>query len=269
MARKSLSLVMKAIEKELQDFPAQTAFLNDLIKSIELDAQKDHRKGSASYKPSSMTCIRQMFYIKTGAETDPYIKRSFQNIGICNNGTDTHLRIQSAVLRMKDNGIDCEYINVAEFVRQRNLTDLEIIQEPDFEHGEFETKLYHKNLQLSFLCDGIIKYKNVYYVLELKTESSNKFWARNGVDESHYNQGTCYSLAFGIDQVIFVYISRDTYDMKSFMFNVTDEMKADIIGLITNCDNYVTENKVPPKPADPPKKSCMYCEFRERCGKDL
>ena len=67
--------------------------------------------------------------------------------------------------------MDCEYINVADFVRSRNLDYLEIKKEPNPDAGEYETKLYHKDLNISFLCDGIIRYKDHYYILELKVKT--------------------------------------------------------------------------------------------------
>ena len=131
-----------------------------------------------------------------------------------------------------------------------------------------ETKLYHKELNMSFMCDGIIKYKGRYYILELKTENSYKFMNRKDVDPSHYNQGTAYSLALGIDQVLFVYISRDILDMKAFMFNVTDEMRDNLLEYIYECDGYIERQITPPKPENITRKACTYCGYREQCKKD-
>ena len=165
---------------------------------------------------------------------------------------------------MKNNGIDCEYINVADFVRQRNLDYLEVVEQKGM-----ETKLFNKTLNMSFLCDGIIRYKGKYYILELKTESSYKWQGRKGVDPKHYAQGTAYSLVFKIDEVMFVYINRDILDMKAFMFKPTDEMRGDLVNKILECDNYVAEGKVPPKPVDVPKSSCEYCSYRATCRSEI
>ena len=214
-----------------------------------------------------MHCIRQMAYIVLGKQMDD-VGESYIGVGICNSGTDIHQRIQQAVLDMKDNGMDCEYVNVADFVKSRNLDYLDIVKEPDFGAGDYETKLYHKELNMSFLCDGIIKYQGKYYILELKTENATKFYNRTNVNEAHYNQATAYSVAMGLADIMFVYISRDTLDMKSFLFTPTDEMKQDLIGLITNCDSYVKKLKIPPKPMTVDKKTCEYCNFKTQCRKD-
>ena len=262
MARNSLKNVCRLIDATKTTLPPEQDFLNDLKRSIELEADKYSGIPSKTYKPSGMNCIRASYYQLTGAEPDKE-SSNYTLVGICNSGTDIHVRIQTAVSQMKQNGMDCEYIDVAAFVNQRELTDLDIVSK-----NGMETKLYHKKLNLSFMCDGIIKYKNHYYILELKTENSYKFVNRKDVDPSHYNQATAYSLAFDIDQVLFVYISRDVLDMKAFMFNVTENMKQDLIGYITECDGYVERKITPPKPEDVSKKSCSYCMYKSYCRKD-
>lgn len=259
MARQSFKNICRLIDCAKEEVAPEQSFLGDLKRSIEITNSKNSRAPSKTYKPSSMTCMRNMWYQVTGYPQDegytPYTL-----IGICNSGTDIHERTQKYVDDMKNNGFDCEYINVADYVKQRNLDYLEIVDQKGM-----ETKLYHKTLNMSFLCDGIIRYKNKYYILELKTESSFKWQERRGVDPKHYAQGTAYSVAFKIDQVIFVYINRDILDMKSYIFEPTQEMKDEMINKILECDNYVKENKLPPIPENVPKSSCTYCSWRNSC----
>ena len=258
----SLHEKLAVIKEEPQSDHVARDFLNDLKRAIELVNEADSRPPSKTYKPSSMACIRNMYYQVSGAEQDagatPYTL-----VGICNSGTDIHDRTQRYVEAMKDLGYDCEYVDVGDYVREHGLDRIEIISKQGM-----ETKLYHKTYNMSFLCDGIIKYKGKYYILELKTESSYKWQKREGVDPKHYAQGTAYSIAFDIDQVIFVYINRDILDMKAFMFEPTKEMKRGLISRILKCDGYLQEGKLPPKPKDVLKSTCQYCSYRERCKKD-
>lgn len=262
MARQSLKNVCRLIDSVKETLPPEQDFLNDLKRSIELTADKDQRLPSKTYKPSGMNCIRASYYQVSGIQPDES-SSSYSLVGICNSGTDIHVRIQTAVSLMCLNGIDCYYVDVVEFVKQRNLDYLDIISQ-----NGMETKLYHKKLNMSFMCDGIIKYKNHYYILELKTESSFKFINRKSVDKSHEHQGTAYSIAFGIPEVLFVYINRDVLDMKAFMFVPTDEMKQELIGYIEECDGYVARQIAPPKPENVSKKACGYCIYKSQCKKD-
>lgn len=263
MARNSMKNICRLLDSVNKEVPVERDFLNDLKRSIEMTEDKYKRKPSQTYKPSGMQCIRNMYYQVSGTEQDNG-SSNYTLIGICNSGTDIHDRTQKAIMLMKDNGIDCEYIDVAEYVKSRNLDYLDIVSKT----GN-ETKLYHKELNISFLCDGIIRYKGHYYILELKTENSYKWQIRQGVDEKHFNQGIAYSLAFGIDEVIFVYISRDILDMKAFMFNVTDEMKKSLLDKINDCNGYVERQITPPKPENITNKICAYCSYKNTCKKEM
>lgn len=259
MARNALKNIFRMIEATQETMPVEKAFLADLQRSIEMSAIKESRKPSQTYKPSSMNCIRNMWYQVTGAEPD-MSDTNYSFVGICNSGSDIHERVQKAVTQMQDNGIDCEYVDVADFVKSRGLTDIDIVDKQGM-----ETKLFHKTLNMSFLCDGIIRYKGKYYILELKTEASFKWTERKGVDPKHYNQGIAYSVAFGLDNVIFVYISRDVLSMKSYLFEVDDDMRMGLIGRIEECDEWVRKLQIPPKPDNLPKATCTYCNYRSMC----
>ena len=252
--------ILNLIDSVTEELPVEQCFLNDLERAIELEDASSDYVPSRTYKPSGMRCMRENYYIITGVEPEKE-ERNYTNIGICNSGSDIHERIQTAVANMKKFDMDCEYVDVAEFVNLRHLDYLEVKGKQGV-----ETKMYHKNMNMSFLCDGIIKYKKKYYILELKTETANKFWKRTGVDKGHYNQATAYSIALGIDNVLFVYISRDMLEMKSFMLEVTDDMKNNLLSYIETCNQYIADKKVPPALDD--KRKCGYCNYKKQCRKD-
>lgn len=261
MARNSLKSVCRLIQTVQEEIPTEKQFLNDLKRSIELNDKKDIRKPSKTYKPSSMNCIRNMYF-----QVQCYEVENESNsvlVGICESGSDRHERVQNAVSRMIENGIDCEYVDVADYVKSRNLDYLDIVAK----QGN-ETKLYHKELNMSFLCDGIIRYKGKYYILEIKTETIQKWYNRTSFDEKHRNQGIAYSNALKLDNVIYLYINRDNCDMKAFMYTVSDEDRQSLVDKINNCQSYVDKNEIPPKPieATDNKKFCAYCNYRKYCN---
>ena len=49
------------------------------------------------------------------------------------------------------------------------------------------------------------------------------------------------------------------------MLHVTDKMKQDLVGKITECDGYVERMICPPKPEDVSRKACAYCNYAELC----
>lgn len=263
MSRSSLKNVMRLIDVANNELPIEKQFLQDLTVSIEKNAENNTHKPSQTYKPSSMNCTRQMTYQILGAEPEKS-KTSYQLEGICESGTDRHIRIQQAIEKIKDIlNVDCLYIDVEEFVKQRNLSDLEVVSK-----SGMETKLYNKKYNMSFMCDGIIKYKTKYFIFEFKTETADKFYRRTDVDENHYNQATAYALNFGINDVLFVYENRNTLDKKAYIRHVTPEMKEELVGKIEYCDSYAKQLKVPPKPETVSKKACSYCAYKTRCEGD-
>lgn len=262
MARNSLKNVMRLIDAANNAAPVESLFLMDLKRCIELTEMQNSRPPSKTYKPSSMKCIRNMFYQVTGADQDDTIP-SYTLVGICNSGTDIHARVQSYMTQMKSCGIDCEYVDVGEFVKMRGLSDIEVVSK-----SGWETKLYHKKYNMSFLTDGIIRYQGRYYIVEIKTETSYKWGTRKGVDPVHMDQATAYSIAFGIDDVLFLYITRDTVDIKTFMFHVDSDRKQALVGKIDTCNGYVESQMIPPMPSDVDRKTCEYCSYKGRCRKD-
>lgn len=238
-------------------------FLKDLKWSIEETERKNSFKPTTCYKPSSMTCIRNMYYQATGTDPDPSTT-DYCLVNICNSGSDIHVRLQKEVEDMKTNGIDCEYIDVGDYITTNNIPDVIVRGK-----SGMETKLHHERYNMNFMCDGVIKYKGEYYILELKTETSRKWMSRLDVDDSHKDQATAYSLSLGLEKVLFIYVNRDFLDMKSFMLTVTDEMRQALVNKITTCDSYVNSKTVPPKPFDLQPSQCKYCIYKSTCKKDL
>lgn len=261
MSRNSLKNVAKLIDIANNEVSIEKQFLTDLKNSIE-KANNEPYKPSQTIKPSSFNCVRNAYYQLIGVEPEQS-KATYNLAGICESGSNRHLDMQRNIIKMKDIlGIDIDYIDIEEFVKSRNLTDLEIR-----EKQEIETKLYNRKYNMSFMTDGIIKYKSKYFIFEFKTETADKFYKRQGVDESHINQAIAYSLNFRLDNVIFLYENRNTMDLKCYLFNVTDEMRKDMIDKIEKTLKFAKEKQVPPKPIDVTKKTCSYCVYKNQCRK--
>ncbi len=262
MSRASLKSVSRLIDIANDEKPVNEQFLTDVCRSIELESEKHWGIPSKTFKPSGMRCPRDNYYTLMGVEPDKG-STSHNMIGIVNSGSDIHERMQSAISKMKDNGIDCEYVSVPDFIESRGLTDL-VIRE---QYG-YETKLYNTKYNISFMLDGIIKYRGKYYILEIKTETSNKWYSRDGVDKKHHNQGIAYSLNMGLSDVMFLYIDRDMFNKKAYIFHVTDDMRKGMIEYIETVNGYVERQIVPPKPKDIAKNICTYCGYQTQCRKD-
>lgn len=245
----------------IQDYAIR--FIDDLYGTIKQVETKNSHPTSRKFKPSSMKCPRNMQYQIMGVEPETdLINPSMVRIGEC--GTDSHLRLQKWICKMKEYGYDCEYVNVAEFVKSRNLTDLEIVKEPTGD--DMETKLYNKKYNISFMCDGIIKFFNRYFILEIKTESTYKNAKRTAMAEEHIPQICAYYLSFKIPDIMMLYEDRDTCNHKAYSLTVNDQMVWDnVLSKIEEVNSCVEQGTI----ATPLKSNnCKYCNYKHQCRKD-
>jgi CRISPR/Cas system-associated exonuclease Cas4 (RecB family) len=262
MSRQTLKNIYRMIEEATKEIPLEESFVADINVAIQKLDEQNTKLPSTSYNPSSLVCVRNMYFKATNAPQDER-KASPELIGMGEVGTYRHERLQRAISEMRRFGIDCEWISVSDFIESRKLTDLEVVGQDGF-----ETLVHHKRLNMRFKCDGIIRYKGQYFILEIKTESIYKWQNRQGVAEEHVAQGVAYSTAFGINQVMFLYENRDTCAKKAYILEVTDEMKMnEVIGKIEEADYYVKKLVPPPKPTDLPRNACTYCPYKTECQK--
>lgn len=262
MGRTNLMSMLKNASQPKIDYGKK--FCNDFIFSIESLAKKNSRPPTPTLKPSSLRCLRSGFFQMVQA---PYTdSSSYSLIGICEGGTFIHEMVQSKVTRMEELGIEWQYINVADYVRENNL-NLEILKECNFEKGEYETKLQHNGYKVRFLADGILKYRDKYFILEIKSISSNGFFKLKEVPEKYKTQAVSYSVLLGIDTVLFLFVDRDLFNMKTFEYTPTAEEKAEWklnLEYVTEC---VEKRVVPNKPINADAKFCAYCNYKSVCNK--
>lgn len=251
-------LIANSTKKEV-DIP--TSFIADFKYTIIQKNEEDYQKPTPTYKPSSLRCIRNMYFQRAETDIDKLVVNP-SIVGIAESGTDRHERIQYWITQMEKYISDFKWLSVRDY-----LTESGLIEEFDIvSEGKFETKLHHKKLNLRFLCDGLIEYKGHKYILEIKTETSSKWFNRNSVNEAHKEQAVAYATMFNINDVMFMYENRDFCDWKVFIFHVTNEMKKTlVIDPILLCEQYVEAQQVPPIPDNAGDSLCKYCDYKLLC----
>lgn len=232
------------------------SFFNELVRTIQ--NCEEVREPSKAYKPSSLGgCLRNVYFQMTGAKLDG-IPTDYCSIGICESGTDRHETLQKYVARMSEFGFDCEWVDVEEYVNTFKPEGTKVIRKQGM-----ETKCFNEKYNLRFLCDGIVKYKGKYYILEIKTESTYKFSNHDEPHPAHKVQAATYSLAFGINDVIFLYENRDNTTKKAFLYEVSDADRQSVVDKIKYCDECIEKQTPPPKTTN--KKDCTYCDYKKHC----
>ena len=234
------------------------SFLAQLSYTIE-NSQEEHIP-SKTFKPSSLRCMRAAVMQVLGLQVDD-TKQSETSIGVTSAGTFIHQDIQRYCTLMKS----CGYVNVGDYVREKKLP-LIIRREANFENGEYETKLYSREYNISFLCDGIIKHEDDYYILEIKSINSQGMYKLDGVPEKYKTQATAYSQLLSIPKVLFLFVNRDLFNKKTFLFSPTREEIRNFWENIKYGNDCVKNNIIPPMPKESGNKFCQYCEYRKTCG---
>ena len=260
MVSKSLKNIHNLIKAANEQIPVNQAFLNDLVTTIcKCDVS---RPPSSTYKPSSLNCIRNMYYqiMQAPVNEQPADETL---IGMADIGTHRHDFLQRHIAKMQEFGIDCEWVEVDKYVEQNcQHTGTTVSHKCGNEY-----KCFNEKYNLSFLCDGIIKYKGVYYILEIKTEDGYKWHNRHDVDDKHKSQACCYSLCFDIPRILFIYENRNTCQKKSFIYQPKPhEIEENVTLKIAKCNEYVKDCITPPKTEN--KRDCAYCRYIEICKKE-
>lgn len=255
MATSAKKTLISLIKAKMDDLPVEDSFVTEFKQTVS--KCNPPRKGSNYYKPSSMNCDRAMYYIATGVEPDDVLPE-YNSVRITECGSSSHERIQYYVSKMRDKGFECDWIDPEWYVKMKGLDYLKVTDKK-----EFETKFLDTRYNLSFLCDGIIRYKGKYYILEIKTETDYKNQSRTQADAKHRNQSVCYALSLNINDIIWLYESRNICEVKCYHTVVTEEEKDEIAMRIEFVDNCVNSHKVPDKCSN--LNTCQYCSYKAIC----
>ena len=269
--RKLGKLVTASVKKQ----PLNKAFLTDVMSAIEVLDRKGRRMPSRTYKPSSMVCMRQMYYMVTGEKPDES-RTDYASVGMADTGTRRHVAIQDAIAAMAEMGYDWKYLDVEEYLREKQAhgkcLDVQVVGKRGV-----ETQLRHKTLNISFMCDGIVRYipSGEDFLFEFKNQISFKYGhddkqpcavAKSHVDDAHEDQVCTYCMALDLNRALVLYENRDNCNLECpEVFEVTDEMKQARVDKILECDSYV-ERQVPP-PMHHDKKPCRWCQYQTACKK--
>lgn len=245
--------------KQAQENKVAEQFIEDLTYTIEEEDRGSVRTPTQSFKPSGISgCTRSLYYQLTGVAPDD-TDAGVNLVGICESGTDRHERIQNYIAKMSKHDINCEWLDVGEYLKENKVTDPQVISKI----GN-ETKLYSKKYNMRFMCDGLIKYNGEYYIVEIKTESTHKFNRHTDAWADHKLQATCYSMTIGVPKVIFIYEDRDNCTKKGYLVEITELMKNRIESIIDYVNNFVLNKEVPPRELD----KCKYCDYQNQCRRD-
>ena len=261
--RKLINLVDQAVIEQ----PVNKAFLSDVMRAIEKNDSEGRRKPSQWYKPSSFVCLRNMYFTRIGETPDPG-RTEYTGVGMADTGTRRHVAIQEVLMKMEGMGFDWRYLDVEEYLKRKQAEGKCLDVEVKGKMGA-ETRLFHKVLKMSFMCDGIIQRISTgeYFLFEFKNQISFKYSGKQAVDDEHIHQVTAYCESLDLEKVFVLYENRDCCELEvPEVLEVTKKMKQElVVDKIMTCESYVERLIPPPKHTD--KKPCRWCSYQTACEK--
>lgn len=259
MAGNAYGDILKMIKEAEKAKTPGEEFVADLNRYIQLSKPK--HTPSKTIKPSSLGgCFREQWLMLQGAEQDVGKLEKPEDITIQQSGNDRHNRLQNSCQDAHNFNIPIVWCDpVEEAQRAYNMGIRTIIKRRD---GN-ELLCYNEDYHCNFKCDGIIKYKDVKYILEIKTEEYYKFNTRIAPEPKHEFQAALYCLCFGIERVMFLYEDRNLTFRKGYAITVSEEFKNTVKQRIIHLLSYDKAKIVPPKEKD----KCTYCHYKQACKK--
>jgi len=262
MGRKLLVDMIKQASKKT-DIAGE--FINDLNYAIPKYEEMNERKPSPYFKPSSIRCIRcGVFQVLGATPTNTEVTPNL--VGITQGGSAIHENIQRSLVEFPSAGLmqNWKYVDVVDYIKENKL-DLEIIKPCDFANGEYETKIFSEEYQIRCLLDGVLQYKDKYVILEIKSINSSKFFKMKDVLDKHKAQAISYSMLMQIPDVLFLYVDRDLYNKKTFLYTPSAQEKGKWLNNINYGLECVKNKKIPAMPVVEDKDFCTYCAYKKLC----
>ena len=262
MSRKSLINLIKEPPQDLND-----NFLRHISNGIEYLYNKKGHKSTPTFKPSSLNCQRQMYYMRKGVEAIDD-KATYSGIGVAQTGTDRHEDIQNILIELNETEGDWKYVDVETYVELQKAQGKCLDLEMDYKKGN-ECHFIDNRLHLSFMCDGILLYKPTgeYYLFEFKNQASMKARSKKCIDASHINQTLCYCLCFNLNKVVMLYEDRDICQLYCPpIVEYSQAQKDTMEKFLLDTEEMVRNNFLPLMSNNP--SDCKWCKYKNQCQKD-
>ena len=210
-----------------------------------------------TFAPSQMRCDRISWFRLRGvqpdpAKPDPTLEFSAQV------GTACHRIIQERLSKCKD----IEWLSVDEWLRGHSqLIDYSVKRE-----GYEQQIECFKPFPIRFACDGLIRFKDKVYLLEIKTSEYSSFQELIEPKPKHMDQIKCYAALLNVTNVLVLYQDRSYGGLKCFEIVISDAEKEESIKKMQNVMDLVEANIAPEKlPKGDPDCTASMCPYYETC----
>lgn len=211
---------------------------------------------SRTFAPSALRCGRKQWFRLRGTQPDllelPDLALDFK----ASIGTARHKEIQS-ILKSK---LQDDWISVRDY-----LLSIEFPYSYTLEESGLETKVRIDSPPISFACDGIVRFREKIYLLEIKTSEYNSWQKLGSAKDIHLDQIKCYCALLDIQDVLVVYEERLNGEWRCFEYHFNDFDLKPILDKLTYVQDMVKMN-IAPDALPTGDYMCTNCEYKLKCN---
>lgn len=205
--------------------------------------------------PSGLRCDRKGWFRLRGTVPDKIVDPDTTLDFLADMGTACHRVIQSNLKEiLKD-----DWIEVDDYLREFNPT-----RQFTSERSGMETLIRTENPPVKFACDGIIRLKGKYYLLEIKTADHSSFRDLTDPKDEHMDQIKAYASLLNISNVLVLYQDRQYGDIKCYERFIDIPEMEEVLSHMKYIQD-MAKNNLAPDRLSHNDYMCSNCEYAKKC----
>lgn len=249
------------------------------------------------FHPSQMAkakCARQLVYQYLGAEGDMEVKyHSAQTHRIFHNGHDVHSRIQryltdlgkftegKCVLigRWKCKACGTGFGYPPEEADPKDFKNywVPVPEKCNCAGGSaspnsfryMECGIEDRDLRIKGKMDGVIKWKEESWCVEIKSVNPFEFPKLSAPHENYLVQSNIYQRSSGIPRMVWLYEDKGSQGLKDFITFYDESVLIPVFMVLGNANVCIGAKTYPDRLTGSATSFCKLCEYRQICNLDL
>ena len=235
---------------------ASCTLVQILQNAVTQDIQEQiSRPKPKAFAPSAIRCKRKSWFRLRGAAADKLPEPDAVMDFTAMIGTAIHKYVQSKLSK----ALGAEWIEVEDYLRE-----FPIPYKYSLTKTKYETQVSISDPPIKFACDGIIKIRGVYYLLEIKS-SDYESWRNLAVSKEHHlDQIETYSTILNIPHVLTLYVDRVYGGMKAYEHTISEDT---MCGVRQNMAyvKQMADACIAPERLPAGDYMCVNCEYKLKC----
>lgn len=224
-------------------------------------------KSSQTVAPSSFRCARKTWFRLRGTQPDSNrpVDRTLSFTAML--GTACHEDLQGRLIRLSKmlesagRSDEFHWVDVEDY-----LAENPIPYEYQIRRNGYETQIEITSpFPVKLACDGIVKIRGVYYLLEIKSSENSSFSKLTAPKEHHIDQIHIYCALLRLHNTLVIYVDRQYGELKMYTKPVPQYVESQVTKKIDTIIESTRTNIAPPA-LPKTDKFCLGCNYAQSCA---